>query len=124
MDPLGMLGLASGVAVLGLACLYLDRSIRSGTLDRNRAIGLRTRATLASDEAWHAGHRAALPIVQSGTVVGLGVGFLSFAIGIGALVAARPLSVGFLLLPGIGFVALVILLLIATERASSAARKH
>jgi len=34
-----------------------------GTLGRNSMAGLRTRAMLASEQAWETGHRAALPVM-------------------------------------------------------------
>ncbi|MGO4489030.1 SdpI family protein [Microbacterium sp. 2RAF4] len=44
-----------------------------GTIPRNRFVGVRTRATLASDTAWRAGHRAAvLPMALTGGVAIVG----------------------------------------------------
>ncbi len=46
--------LASGVVVA-----LVTRRAADGRLVRNGAAGIRTRATMASDEAWRAGHAAA-----------------------------------------------------------------
>lgn len=44
-----------------------------GTIPRNRIVGVRTRATLASDAAWRVGHRAAvIPMSLTGGVVTVG----------------------------------------------------
>jgi uncharacterized membrane protein len=44
-----------------------------GKIRRNRIVGVRTRATLASDEAWRKGHRAAvLPMSLTGGIAILG----------------------------------------------------
>lgn len=44
-----------------LAMHWLCRQIAAGRLERNTWVGTRTSWTLASDEAWHAAHRASLP---------------------------------------------------------------
>lgn len=36
----------------------------TGGMGRNGAVGIRTRATKRSDDAWQAGHTAALPVVR------------------------------------------------------------
>lgn len=44
-----------------------------GTISRNRFVGVRTRATLASDTAWRVGHRAAvLPMALTGGIAIVG----------------------------------------------------
>lgn len=43
----------------GVVMLWLARATASGRLGRNQLAGVRTAATLRSDEAWLAGHRAA-----------------------------------------------------------------
>lgn len=50
----GLLLVAAGAVVIVVA-----RRAASGKIPRNRLAGIRTRATLASDQAWAAGHRAA-----------------------------------------------------------------
>ncbi|HLS24819.1 MAG TPA: SdpI family protein [Beutenbergiaceae bacterium] len=43
----------------GLLLLWTARAAAHGRLPRNRLAGIRTRATMASDEAWLIGHQAA-----------------------------------------------------------------
>lgn len=45
--------------VLGIGLLASWWAIHTGRLGRNRFVGMRTKAALASDEAWHAAHVAA-----------------------------------------------------------------
>lgn len=59
-DP-SLWSLPVGPLAIGVVVLVLAAMIRNGELPRNRAVGIKTRATLASDQAWEAGHRAALP---------------------------------------------------------------
>lgn len=57
-----MITAVTGVAGLLIVALVLGMVAgmsRHGTLPPNGTIGLRTRATRASDAAWYAGHRAA-----------------------------------------------------------------
>lgn len=50
--------------LLGFVFTFLGRMIRRGDLLPNRSVGIRIPSTLASDEAWYAGHRAALPALR------------------------------------------------------------
>ncbi|WP_460775814.1 SdpI family protein [Microbacterium sp. GXF7504] len=53
----------------GVLMLWLARAGASGRLKRNQLAGIRTRRTLASDEAWHAAHvRAERPTRAAGIV--------------------------------------------------------
>ncbi len=66
----------ASVLVIGLAA--------SGDLKRNRIIGIRTAATLSSDDAWRRGHRAGL------LPAGIGAGTsAAFAVA-GLVTAAAP----------------------------------
>ena len=61
-----------GLGMLGLVSLVLMLSIRSGSLTRNLAIGIRTRHTLHSDEAWEAAQRSSRPYLLAISVVAMG----------------------------------------------------
>ena len=64
----------AGIAMVvgGIALMVLGLMARSGRLTRQMVVGLRTQATLASDEAWRAGNQAA-----AGWVIGAGVVLLA-----------------------------------------------
>lgn len=66
MDESGigaLFGIVMSLVVLGI--LYgVTRAGATGGMGRNGAIGIRTRATKRSDDAWQAGHAAALPVVR------------------------------------------------------------
>jgi hypothetical protein len=49
---------------LPTVCLFVTRQAAEGLISRNVAAGIRTRHTRASDEAWVAGHRDALPALR------------------------------------------------------------
>ena len=50
-----------GLLILAIASVSVIFGFRNGLVTRNVAIGIRTKATLASDEAWDAAHRRAEP---------------------------------------------------------------
>ena len=62
----------AGIAMVagGIALIVLGAIARAGKLTRQSVVGLRTKATMASDEAWKAGNEAA-----ASWVVGAGVVF-------------------------------------------------
>jgi hypothetical protein len=68
--------------IVGVSMLVIGLRIRAGTLPRNRWIGMRTNASMRSDEAWGAAQRATLPslwltgpalIVLGAVDVGIGI---------------------------------------------------
>ena len=61
----------AGIALMvgGVALVVLGLIARAGNLTRQSAVGLRTKATLASDEAWKAAHEAAANWVISGGAI-------------------------------------------------------
>lgn len=78
------------------------RSAAKGNMMRNSAVGLRTRATVASDHAWEVGHRAALPVTRGAAwaVPLLAVAALALALvrGLDGVTEAAVLATGGLLI--------------------------
>jgi hypothetical protein len=101
---------------LPTVCLFVTRQAAEGLISRNVAAGIRTRHTQASDEAWAAGHRAALPALRKMMPVA-GIGMIA------ALVA--QVLVGGQAGPLIAFAALIaqtVVLFRSTALANAAAR--
>ncbi|WP_445337309.1 SdpI family protein [Clavibacter sp. CFBP 8614] len=71
------------LAVAALLILGTTQVAAWGGLRRNGWIGIRTRPLMASDEAWRAGHRAALPALR-GTCIPVAVGGVIGGIAAGA----------------------------------------
>lgn len=67
---IGLLMVVTGVFVMGIAIRAAD-----GRLGKNRLAGIRTRATLSSDEAWQAAH-------QAGRELTIMAGWISVATGV------------------------------------------
>lgn len=93
-----------GVITLVLGCLAvieIGRRAVAGALPRNRIVGLRTRRTLESDEAWALVHRTAGSTLVGTGVAGIGLAITAAVIGVtagegaagGALVVAAVVVV-------------------------------
>lgn len=106
---------AASLVSLGLLLGWAARSSRTGTLERNALIGIRTRATMASDAAWDAGHRAAAPVLEV-------VAWASVVTGLVGTVTAIADSWLAAVTVSVGYAALFVLLGLATARANRAAR--
>ncbi|MCD9198348.1 SdpI family protein [Aeromicrobium wangtongii] len=105
---------ASLVAVSLLLGWLAQASARDG-LDRNALIGIRTKATMASDEAWYAGHRAAVSAVRAAAWICAAAGLVA---GVLAIVGTRLAVVVVIA----GYAALLGLMTLAAIRAGRAAR--
>lgn len=81
-DLLGVIMLSFSTVLVCVVTVVTVRAAAAGSLDRNGAVGIRTRDTRASDAAWVAGHAAALPRVR-----------WSVPVAVCAVVAAIVLSV-------------------------------
>ena len=58
------------MSVVALGVIFVvTRMGANGDVGRNRAVGIRTRATQRSDAAWRAGHAAALPVTRNVSLV-------------------------------------------------------
>ena len=75
------IGLAVVLTAAGILVIVIGRQAASGRLKRNYLAGIRTTGTLASDEAWSTGHRAA-----GGRLILAGLGPLI----LGPLLLVRP----------------------------------
>lgn len=115
------MSLTASFFLLAAVLLSVASMARSGTLDRSGAVGIRTRATRASDEAWRAGHRAAHGAVRAAGLFCLAFGVLTTAL---ALTVPDSAAVAVVLsTAGTGYVALVVALAVASRRANTAAKR-
>ncbi|WP_225943658.1 SdpI family protein [Nocardiopsis terrae] len=93
----------------------------SGNLGKNSAVGLRTRITKSSDAAWESGHRAAAPWLLACAYTGYSSSVLTVVFAVVAAVGGFS-GVGAMIIPAIGFVAVIIILVVATAIAHRAGK--
>ncbi|WPF65228.1 MULTISPECIES: SdpI family protein [unclassified Corynebacterium] len=115
-----LLGVLTLITVLRATCSAIER----GDLPRQSLVGLRTRATQASDEAWEAGHRAALPALRASIASGYVTLALSAVGAVFFLTVGQNLSPNYLLIVTLsGLFVPAVVLMRAARVADRAARK-
>ncbi|WP_165358638.1 SdpI family protein [Haloactinopolyspora alba] len=111
------------MGLLGLAVVLhsVNRAIVGGNLERNAAVGVRTKVTKSSDVAWHAGHLAAAPSLLAAARTGYVAGAATAVAALVPALTGRPYP-ALLVIPCCATVTLVVLLLIGTRKANEAGR--
>lgn len=120
MDAAAVLPLVGSFFILSLVFLGTAWTIRTGMLERNGVVGIRTRATKVSDQAWAAGHRAAYGALRMTGWLCLGVGVLTTMLAL--VVRGRYLVPVVLSIAVVGYVALVVGLIVIVREANAGAR--
>ncbi|MEU8892904.1 SdpI family protein [Streptomyces sp. NPDC048442] len=121
MDPVAGLVFGVGLLTLGLLIQYVKNQVVSGSIQRNSAIGIRTKATMASDAAWAKGHAAAAPTLTATFLTAYAVGAISLVTGV-VMMVSDGRNPAVLVLPLCGLVVVLGLLVAASVRANAAAR--
>lgn len=70
------------MVVAGIAVIVISKRAADGRLGKNRLAGIRTRATLSSDEAWEAAHQAGLRPSLVGGWISMATGIVPLVIGV------------------------------------------
>lgn len=99
-----------------LLCGFIP-AFRSGMVGRNHTVGIRTRATLRSEAAWVAGHRAVVPYLVASAII---AGLAGIAVLLGSLQGGDPLWLNVVTLSG--WLLIMITVLIGARAAQRAAR--
>jgi uncharacterized membrane protein len=102
------------LAVAGVALIVAGKLASNGRLKRNRFVGLRTRATTVSDEAWHAAHRVGGPAI-------VWAGIASLAVGLG-LAILNPKGPDVAALVIVSLMIVVALVLVSARNGTQAAK--
>ncbi len=91
-----LLALFLGVLMIGGGVLnaVINGRAADGRLAVNHTAGIRTKETMASQEAWQTAHRRAKPLNQFGSMVGIVTGFAVVALSSSALALFTVLLVG------------------------------
>lgn len=116
MDFTGVICLMFGLLALTATAAFLAPQMRERTLHLNASVGIKTRHTLASDEAWLAAHEHAAPLLSK--VAWAGWAFLGTA----TVFCVLSFWTVAAIVTGIGFAVCVTLLLIAGGQANTVAK--
>lgn len=108
---------AIGHLVLAGVALVMWTLLRGGAIARNASVGIRTRYTLRSDQAWDAGQRAALPYL-----LGIAISSAGFAIAL-FVMSAADVSEPIGNVVAVGGFAITLLVAAFAARASNAAAR-
>ena len=105
MSAAEYLPLVFSLLLLGGLFMAIARMGAAGTLSRNGLVGVRTAATMQSDVAWYAAHRAIAPVLRicawaqiAGAAVVLALGLIA------QNSVVIPVGLAFLILPTIAMV--------------------
>lgn len=91
--------------LLGGLFLAIARMGAAGTLRRNGLVGVRTAATMQSDAAWYAAHRAIAPALRICAWAQIAGAALVLALGLAAQTTLTiPTGLAFLILPTLAMV--------------------
>ncbi|MCT1464752.1 SdpI family protein [Corynebacterium sanguinis] len=82
----GYVFLVVGALLLSLLSAGMAKATKNGSLERNEAIGIRTKATLSSNAAWNEGHKAAIPYLNAVSITG----FVGALFSVMALLFSKP----------------------------------
>ncbi|SDC55633.1 SdpI family protein [Streptomyces prasinopilosus] len=121
MDPVAGFTFGAGLLTLGAVVHYMKSQVASGSIHRNSAIGIRTKATMSSDHAWQAGHASAAPMLTVTFLTAYATGALSLALGL-ALTLSDTENAAVVIVPSAGLVGVLGLLTAAAIKANSTAR--
>lgn len=117
-----MMGVVGGVSLLVVAGVlwWGTRAVVERPIERNIVVGIRTSATQASDAAWEAGHRAALPVIKVVSLVSAGLAVPLILAGVLAR-TERP-TAPVLMLFALGYGTVLVGALLSARAANRAAR--
>jgi len=121
MDPTGVVFGAVGLVMAGLVAYWVTRAAGSGDIEVNAAIGIRTRLTTSSQQAWEAAHRAALPFTMAACVLAFTVAVLSTVAAVLAETAGGSRAGPGVVVVG-GYVGFLVVMMLATRAGNAAVR--
>lgn len=119
----GYIPLIVGMLLLTTMSTFMSSAIKKGDLEKNNAIGFRTKATLSSENAWEAGHQKSVPYLQATTIIGT-LGVITSIVALFLFNRGSDVfNSGLFVVPIFSFVIQVLMILYAAIKANSAAQR-
>ncbi|SCC31925.1 SdpI/YhfL protein family protein [Arthrobacter sp. NIO-1057] len=118
MDPMNTISLMFGLVILTVTASILAPMTASGRLKRNTTVGIKTRHTLSSDEAWLAAHHHAAPTLKMTAWIGW------ILLAIAAVLCFMQKFPWALTVTAAGFCLSLLLLLVAGFRSNKIAKQY
>lgn len=112
-----------GLLLVGALFIVFSFAMRGEGIGRNRAVGIRTKATLASDAAWQRGHHAASPWVLSAGILSVVMGFGALALSLASGEEGPAAGVQSVYVT-VAFLAVIVVVLVAARVANNAAQRE
>lgn len=122
-DAFGLILGIVGLVGLAVTVYPVVRSAALGRIDVNSAVGIRTRTTKQSQNAWEIGHSAALPYALASSVTALMLAALSVASAIWAESAGGSFAVAYVCLLA-GYLGSFVVLIVGSAQANRAINKQ
>nr|WP_255804928.1 SdpI family protein [Corynebacterium kalidii] len=101
----------------------MARRSAAGTFRRNHIYGLRVPSTLSSDEAWDAGHRAAVPHMRVSGWFGVVMTVITVALILGFVVSGNDVPEALVAVPLTAVCLQTVAVVVGTVAANKAAKK-
>jgi hypothetical protein len=111
------------VIVVTALCVDMVRRTAAGAFKRNHVYGLRLASTLASDEAWDAGHRAALPHLKVSGWFGVVMTVITVALILGFVVSGNDVPEALVAVPLTAVCLQTVAVVVGTVAANKAAKE-
>ena len=111
-----------GALTLTLVSAVMFKAIESDTLEKNSVIGFRTKSTLASEQAWRAGHQATVPFLKFNSIIGIVGAIASIIFPLMSIASGNGFNDWFIILPMSVFFIQFAVILCAAMKANAAAK--
>jgi hypothetical protein len=121
MEPVAGWVFGAGLFAMAAVIHYTKNQVANGNINRNSAIGIRTKATMSSDRAWAAGHAAATPMLTATYLTAYSAGLITLAVTL-AVTWGDFENPAVIIVPLAGIATVLALLSTAAAKANSAAR--
>lgn len=109
--------LSFGLLFLSGILFYVTRSASKGEIPLNSEVGIRTKWTKSSPEAWIAAHKAALPTMLTSSIICIITGVVTLLL---SIVSGNIINI--LVSGGIGYMNVIVCCILSVQKANKSAK--